>query len=111
MLRVGATYDLAISKHSLIRVEGKQRPSLTSSLLFRGRQGSLTIKLWEKENAPLRGTISPVFYTSGGELRRIPELFDDPVRKVTGALASVRCKRAHVAVPPLVNQDVIASGS
>ncbi len=100
MLRVGATYDLAISKHNLLHTEGKQRPSLASALLFRGREGSLTIKLWEKENASLRGSISPVFYTSAGELRRIPERFDDAVRKITGALASVRCRHAHVAVPP-----------
>lgn len=100
MLRIGATYDLAISKHSLMHTEGKRRPNLASTLLFRGRQGSLTIKLWEKENASLRGSISPVFYSSAGELRRIPERFDEAVRKITGALASVRCKHAHVAVPP-----------
>jgi hypothetical protein len=100
MLRVGTTYDLAISKHNLVHAEGKRRPGLLSTLLFRGREGSLTIKLWEKENAPLRGSISPVFYTSAGELRRIPEQFDEAVRKITGALASVRCKHAHVAVPP-----------
>jgi hypothetical protein len=111
MLRVGATYDLAISKHNMLHTAGKQRPSLVSALLFRGREGSLTIKLWEKENASLRGSISPVFYTSAGELRRIPERFDDAVRKITGALASVRCRHAHVAVPPLVSQDVVASGS
>jgi hypothetical protein len=105
MLRIGATYDLAISKHSLLHAERRQRPSLLSNLLFRGREGSLTIKLWEKDNALLRGSIAPVFYTSSGELRRIPERFDAAVRKITGALSSVRCKHAHVAVPPTTDQQ------
>lgn len=102
MLRIGHTYELAISKHSLVDVGGRVRPVITSTLLFRGHQGTLAIELWNSENKRLRGSIAPVFYTSAGEVRRHPERFDDAIRKITGALACLGCKHTHVAVPPSV---------
>jgi hypothetical protein len=102
MLRIGHTYELAISKHSLVDVGGRVRPVITSTLLFRGHQGTLAIELWNSENKRLRGSIAPVFYTSAGEARRHPERFDDAIRKITGALACLGCKHTHVAVPPSV---------
>ena len=102
MLRIGHTYELAISKHSLVDVGGRVRPVIKSTLLFRGHQGTLAIELWNSENKRLRGSIAPVFYTSAGEARRHPERFDDAIRKITGALACLGCKHTHVAVPPSV---------
>ena len=100
MLRVGRTYELAISKHALSGTEGRQRPALTSQLLFHGRQGTLAVELWKRENTSLRGAVTPIFYSSAGEVRRFPEKFDDVIRKVTGALACLGCKHSHVAIPP-----------
>jgi hypothetical protein len=100
MLRVGRTYELAISKHALAGSEERRRPTLTSQLLFHGRQGTLAVELWEKENASLRGSVTPLFYSSGGEVRRFPEKFDEAIRKVTGALACLGCKHSHIAGPP-----------
>ncbi len=102
MLRVGRTYELAISRHGLTSTEGRLRPTLSSNLIFHGRQGTLAIELWKKENESLRGSISPVFYSSAGELRRFPEKFDEAIRKVTGALACLGCKHSHIAAPPQV---------
>jgi hypothetical protein len=99
MLRVGRTYELAISKHSLIYLEGRTRPVIASTLLFRGRQGTLALELWKEENRRLRGSIAPVFYTSAGELRRTPERFDEGIRKMTGALCCIGCKHTHIAGP------------
>jgi len=99
MLRVGRTYELAISKHALAGPE-ERRPTLTSQLLFHGRQGTLAVELWKKENASLRGSVTPLFYSSGGEVRRFPEKFDEAIRKVTGALACLGCKHSHIAGPP-----------
>ena len=100
MLRVGHTYEMAISRHSLVNNGSRVRPVITSTLLFRGNQGTLAIDLWNPENKRLRGSIAPVFYTSAGEIRRHPKRFDDGIRKITGALACLGCKDTHVAVPP-----------
>jgi hypothetical protein len=102
MLRLGRTYELAISKHSLVNNGSRVRPVMTSTLLFRGNQGALAIDLWNPENKRLRGSIAPVFYTPGGEIRPHPERFDDAIRKITGALACLNCKHTHLAVPPSI---------
>ena len=102
MLRIGHTYEMAISRHSLGNAGGSVRPVITSTLLFRGHQGTLAIDLWTPENKRLRGSIAPVFYTQAGEMRRHPERFDDAIRKITGALACLGCKHTHVAVAPPV---------
>ncbi len=101
-LRIGHTYEMAISKHSLMHVGSRVRPVITSTLLFRGNQGTLSIDLWNAENKRLRGSIAPVFYTSAGEIQWHPERFDDAIRKVTGVLACLGCKHTHVAVAPSV---------
>jgi hypothetical protein len=98
MIRVGRTYDLAISRHTLSFPEVQRRPSITSALLFRGHQGTLAVELWNDEHRKLRGTIAPIFYTAGGEIRPFPEAFDEAVRKVTGALSCLGCKHTHVAM-------------
>jgi hypothetical protein len=100
MLRIEHTYELAISKHSLVTTGSRVRPVITSTLLFRGNHGTLAIDLWTPENKRLRGSIAPVFYTQAGEMRRYPERFDDAIRKITGTLACLGCKHTHVAVPP-----------
>jgi hypothetical protein len=100
ILRIGHTYELAISRHSLANNGSRVRPVITSALLFRGNQGTLAIDLWDPENKRLRGFIAPVFNTPAGEIRAHPERFDDAIRKITGALACHNCKHTHVAVPP-----------
>jgi len=102
MLRIGHTYELAISRHSLADNGSRVRPVITSALLFRGNQGTLAIDLWDPENKRLRGSIAPVFYTPAGEIRTHPERFDDAIRKITGALACLNCKHTHLAVPPSI---------
>ena len=102
MLRIGHTYEMAISRHSLRNASGRVRPVIASTLLFRGHQGTLAIDLWNPENKRLRGSIAPVFYTQAGEMQRHPERFDDAIRKITGALACLGCKHTHVAVAPPV---------
>jgi hypothetical protein len=100
MLRIGRTYELAISRHSLSPLELPKRPSINSTLLFRGHQGTLAIELWKEEQRKLRGSVSPVFYTPAGESKPLPEIFEDAVRKITGALSCLGCKHTHAAVPP-----------
>jgi hypothetical protein len=102
MLRIGHTYEMAISKHSPVNNGSRIRPVITSTLLFRGNQGTLAVDLWTPENKRLRGSIAPVFYTQAGEIRQHSERFDDGIRKITGALACLGCKHTHVAVPPSI---------
>jgi hypothetical protein len=100
MLRIGRTYELAITDHDLVVIPGTIRPRMGSKLLFRGRQGTLAVELWKSVNKDLRGEIAPVFYTAAGEVRQLPSQFEDAVRKVTGALSCVGCKHSHIATPP-----------
>lgn len=100
MLRIGRTYELAISRHTLSSPELRNRPAINSTLLFRGHQGTLAVELWRGEQRNLRGSISPVFYTPAGEIKQLPEIFEEAVRRITGALSCLGCKHSHVAVPP-----------
>jgi hypothetical protein len=100
MLRIGRTYELAISRHALSPVEIRGRPTINSTLLFRGHQGTLAVELWKEDQGRLRGSISPVFYTRAGEIKPLPEMFEDAVRRITGALSCLGCKHTHVAAPP-----------
>jgi hypothetical protein len=104
MLRVGRTYELGISRHVLIPHETGRRPAISSTVLFRGHQGTLAVELWKEDQRKLRGSISPVFYTSAGETKQLPEIFEHAVRKVTGALSCLGCKHTHVSVPPQSNE-------
>ncbi len=100
MLRIGRTYELAISRHGLVVPEGRSRPVIVSTLLHRGHQGTLAIELWKEENRNLRGAIAPIFYTSAGEVRRYPARFEEAIKQATSALSCLGCKRAHIAVAP-----------
>src|SRR5260370_2497651 len=93
-------YELAISRHDLSSLEIRTRPIVNSTLLFRGHQGTLAVELWKEEQRNLRGSISPVFYTPAGEIKTLPEVFEDAVRRITGALSCLGAKYTHVAVPP-----------
>jgi hypothetical protein len=106
MLRIGRTYELAITAHNLIVIPGNVRPRMGAKLLFRGRQGTLAVELWKPVNKDLRGEIAPVFYTAAGEVRLLPAQFEDAVREVTGALSCVGCKHNHIATAPSVSATV-----
>lgn len=100
MFRVGRTYELAVTGHVLQVREGPNKPRMESSLIFRGREGTLSLDLLAKENRSLRGKIAPTFFSESGEPREIPSSFDEAVKIVTAALNTVVCKRAHIALPP-----------
>lgn len=102
MLRIGRTYELAISRHALEFEDGQLRPVITSQLLFRGSMGILALELWKEDSSTLRGTISPVFYSRAGEARQIPSLFEQAVRAATGAVCCIGCKHTHIAIPPAI---------
>jgi hypothetical protein len=104
MLRIGHTYELAITRLWLKNEEGRTRPAIATELVFRGHQGTLAIDLWNAANKSLRGTIVPIFYTAAGEAVNLPERFDEAIRKITGSVACIGCKHTHIAVPPPSNK-------
>jgi len=104
MLRVGHTYELAITRLWLKTVEGHTRPAIATAPIFRGHQGTLAVELWNAENKSLRGTVAPVFYTAAGEMLNLPDRFDETTRKITGAVACIGCKHTHIAVAPASNK-------
>ena len=83
MLRIGRTYELVITHHNLVFLPDNARPRVGSRALFRRQQGTLAIETWKTENKDLRGEIAPVFYTLAGEIRKLPDLFENAVRRVS----------------------------
>jgi hypothetical protein len=103
VLRIGHTYELAITRLWLKFEEGHTRPSIATAPVFRGHQGTLAVELWNAENKALRGTIAPVFYTAAGEVLNLPNRFEEAIRKITSAVACLGCKHTHIAVAPASN--------
>ena len=104
MLRIGHTYELAITRLWLKSEEGHTRPVIATEALFRGRQGTLAVELWNAESKALRGTVAPLFYTAADEALHLPDRFDEVIRNVTGAVACPGCKHTHIAVAPASNK-------
>ncbi len=57
MLRIGHTYELAITRLWLKSEEGHTRPAIATAPVFRGHQGTLAVELWNAKNKALRGTV------------------------------------------------------
>ena len=101
MLRTVRTCELAITLHTLTHTAGRIRPEITSTMLFRGRDGVLPIDLWKDEHRALRGKLTPIFCDRAGEVLHMPQRFEEAIRKVTTAVCCVGCKHSHVGVPPV----------
>jgi len=104
VLRIGHTYELAITRLWLKTEEDHARPAIATAHVFRGHQGTLATELWNAENKSLRGTIAPIFYTAAGEVLDLPNRFEKAIRKITGAVACLGCKHTHIAVAPAANK-------
>ncbi len=104
MLRIGHTYELAITRLWLKSEEGHTRPAIATAPVFRGHQGTLAVELWNAKHKALRGIVAPVFYTAAGEMLNLPDRFDEATRKITGAVACLGCEHTHIAVAPASNK-------
>lgn len=98
MIRIGKTYDLFVTRHSLANLEANRRPKLESSIIFYGRRGTLEMELWGKDNA-FRGFVCPVFYSRSGEVLNIPAELGWAVMNLTTAVCCVGCHHAHLLEP------------
>lgn len=100
MVRIERTYDLLISRHVLAKPDGEKRPHLKSTILFRGRTGTMAPELLSGDPPQGAGSTTPVFHTAAGELHAHPSRFDEAIRSITIAVGCVRCKHTHIAVRP-----------
>jgi hypothetical protein len=101
MIRIGRSYDLFITRHSLSHIEGRQKPRLESAVVFHGRRGTLEMELWGRD-APFRGEVCPVFYSRSGEILTIPFPFEWPLGNLTAAVCCIGCRHCHVLEPCLL---------
>lgn len=106
MLRSARTCELAITLLTLSRVPERARPQIASKSLFRGRDGVLAVELWKEEYRPLRGKLTPTFYSRSGEVLPLPPRFEKSIREITAASCCVGCKHTHVGVPPAANERI-----
>lgn len=100
MLRVERTYELLISRHTLDQLNGSTRPQLRSTVLFRGKAGTLSPDLLAGGTGQSGRNAAPIFYTGAGELYRAPSEFHEAICAVTAAVSCIRCKHTHIAVRP-----------
>jgi hypothetical protein len=104
ILRIVRTCELAITLHTLSHVQGRIRPEVASTQLFRGRDGVLPLDLWKEEHRALRGKLTPIFYNRAGEVLHLPQRFEDAIGGVTAAVCCVGCKHSHVGMPPVAEE-------
>jgi hypothetical protein len=97
MFRAGTSYELLLSHHVLISVEGKGRPVLRNSILFHGKHGGLEMELWGKSSQQLCGLVSPVFYSKSGDQLAIPDRFHDALLRLTAGACCIGCRHSHLA--------------
>ena len=102
MVRIQRTYDLLITRHTLVASTPSPRPRLQSEIVFFGRRGSLELELWGKDIA-FRGSIAPVFYTRSGETAEFPGEFQRAAALITNAVCCVGCRHCHLLQPKSID--------
>ena len=84
------TYQLLITRHHLQDVQGSLRPTLVSTILFHGVNGT------PEPQTAVNGIGVPVFRTRGGDVLPIPKELEWAVAKLAAAVACVGCKHSHL---------------
>lgn len=110
MIRIGKTYDLFITRHSLANPDANRRPKLESSIVFYGRRGTLEMELWGKDSR-FRGAVCPVFYSRSGEVLTLPAEFEWAAENLTTAVCCVGCRHCHLLEPAVVGSNVKSASS
>lgn len=104
VVRIERTYDLLITRHSLMELADGARPRLESSILFYGRRGNLEMELWGKDSG-FCGAVSPVFYTRSGENVELPIHFQRAFAQVTAAACCIGCHHCHLLGPAPITPE------
>jgi hypothetical protein len=99
LFRAGRTCQLLITRHGQGSIENGRRPSMKNTLEFRGVDGLLEFELWGKDR-DLAGSVTPQFWSRGGEVVEIPEAFRPAVRAATHGASCVGCSHGHYLRAP-----------
>jgi hypothetical protein len=62
--------------------------------------------LWKEEHRPLRGMLTPTFYSRSGEVLPLPPEFEEAIRRITAAVCCVGCKHTHVGMAPIAKGQI-----
>jgi hypothetical protein len=100
MLRIERTYELLISHHTLDEPNSATRSRLHSTVLFRGKIGTLPEEIVAGSSAQSGRKAVPLFYTGAGEAHTIPSEFHGAVCAATLGVSCIRCKHTHIAIRP-----------
>jgi hypothetical protein len=106
LFRAARTCQLLITKHEQEGATSGRRPSLKNTLVFRGVDGFLDVELWGKDR-DLAGSVTPQFWSRGGEALEIPEAFRPAVRAATHGASCVGCSHSHYLRNPNANVGLL----
>jgi hypothetical protein len=99
LFRAARTCQLLITKHKPGTNESGRRPLLRSTLVFHGVDGFLDVDLWGKHR-DLAGSLLPRFWSRGGEVVEVPNVFRPAVRAATHGVSCVGCSHSHFLCSP-----------
>jgi hypothetical protein len=99
LFRSCRTCQLLITQHQPGNSEHGRRPPIESSLLFRGVNGFMELKLWNNESDS-SGSPVPRFWSRSGEELAIPPAFGEAVAAVTRGANCVGCSHPHFLTLP-----------
>lgn len=99
MVRKGQTYELLVTRHSLVPAEHGPRPTLVNQALFRGVHGRIELDL-TTGNKNKTGDIVPTFYSLAGEAVTLPALVLAMVQAATRGANCLHCSHLHYLQRP-----------
>ncbi|HEV2175118.1 MAG TPA: hypothetical protein VGR71_16210 [Nitrospira sp.] len=100
LFRAGRTCQLLITQHQPGKSENGRRPLIESSLLFRGVNGFMDLKLSSNESDS-SGSPVPRFWSRSGEEFTIPPAFGAAVAAVARGANCVGCSHSHFLTLPV----------
>jgi hypothetical protein len=101
LFRAGRTCQLLITEHEPGRVENSRRPLLESRVLFRGVNGLVDLDLLRTGGDLAGRSVTPEFWSRGGEMVGIPAAFTAAVGAATRGVSCVGCAHSHYLVTPV----------
>ena len=101
LFRTGRTCQLLITKHEPGNVENNRRPLLENRVLFRGVNGLVDLDLLRTGGDSAGRSVTPEFWSRGGEMLGIPAVFATAVVAATKGVSCVGCSHSHYLATPV----------
>jgi hypothetical protein len=98
LFRSGRTCQLLVTRHQPSKSENHRRPSIESTMLFRGVNGFMDLPPGNR-NEPIE-LQSPRFWTRSGEERPLPILWKEAVIAAVRGVCCVGCSHIHFLMMP-----------